>query len=154
MCRLTPPLSFHSLPFLFPPQRPFSPPLSLPSAPDSNSRERPSLEMGYRKHRPHCAGPPGLPATGPSQLPPHSIPSGTRSCHFSAQTQGTASNSPLNTSWYLVAHTGYWDCMRLSFSIPGAHSDSGRKLFCYYCCYPQYSSTSISGHICTFSIIP
>ena len=99
VCRLTPPLSFHSLLFLFPPQRPFSPPLSLPSAPDSNSRERPSLEMGYRKHRSHCAGPPGLPATGPSQLPPHSIPSGTRSCHFSAQTQGAASNSPLNTSW-------------------------------------------------------
>ena len=67
---LTPPLSFHSLLFLFPPQRIFfSPARSLSSAPDPNSRERPSLEMDYRSpHRSHLVLSPGLPATGPSPL--------------------------------------------------------------------------------------
>lgn len=124
--------------------------LLSPSAPDSNSGERPSPEMDCR-------------SPGPAQVTP---------CSFSwspshPESLPTTFHQALNCVTLLLKHrqqlpTALLMPVRVTLRertvgtsmVPGLflHYDPGRKLlFCYY---PQRYSNSVSGHIWTFSIIP
>lgn len=140
----------HSLPSL-PPQRPFSPlsPYHLHWTP---TQGRGQVWKWITENTAQGFTVLALLVPSCRSLPPHSTPSGTRLLSISLLKHREQLSTACLIPAAPVAHTEYQDCIRFFLVVP-VLTMTLEELFCYYCCYPQYSSTTISGHIYAFSII-